>query len=91
MFTQINYPSPTDYARLCERPALEQAALGSLIALDEKSVGIYLAVFSGFVIYLATSHILPEAHAKHSSKLTMMATFIGIVIMWLVVANLPHE
>ncbi|MEN9295934.1 MAG: Histidinol dehydrogenase [Bacteroidota bacterium] len=31
MITQINYPSPTDYARLCERPALEQAALGSLI------------------------------------------------------------
>ncbi|MEY3918830.1 MAG: Histidinol dehydrogenase, partial [Bacteroidota bacterium] len=31
MFNQIQYPSPTDYARLCERPALEQAALGSLI------------------------------------------------------------
>jgi ZIP family zinc transporter len=43
------------------------------------------------LIYLATSHILPEAHAKHGSKLTMLATFLGIVIMWLVVANLPHE
>jgi histidinol dehydrogenase len=31
MFNQINYPLPSDYARLCERPALEQAALGSLI------------------------------------------------------------
>ena len=31
MFNQINYPSVSDYARLCERPALEQAALGSLI------------------------------------------------------------
>jgi histidinol dehydrogenase len=31
MFRQIKYPLPTDYARLCERPALEQAALGSLI------------------------------------------------------------
>jgi len=31
MFNHINYPSPSDYARLCERPALEQAALGSLI------------------------------------------------------------
>jgi ZIP family zinc transporter len=34
---------------------------------------------------------LPEAHAKHGSKLTMLATFAGILIMWLVVANLPHE
>lgn len=31
MFNQIQNPSPSDYARLCERPALEQAALGSLI------------------------------------------------------------
>jgi hypothetical protein len=31
MFNQIQNPSPSDYARLCARPALEQAALGSLI------------------------------------------------------------
>jgi len=31
MFNQIKFPSRSDYARLCERPALEQAALGSLI------------------------------------------------------------
>lgn len=31
MFNQIHNPSPSDYARLCERPALEQAALDSLI------------------------------------------------------------
>jgi ZIP family zinc transporter len=64
------------------------AALGSVIALSDKSVGIYLAVFSGFVIYLATSHILPEAHSRHPSRLTMLATIVGVVAMWLIVGNI---
>ena len=64
------------------------AALGSVVALSEKSVGIYLAVFSGFVIYLATSHILPEAHSRHPSRLTMLATIVGVIAMWLIVGNI---
>jgi ZIP family zinc transporter len=64
------------------------AALGSIITLSDKSVGIYLAVFSGFVIYLATSHILPEAHSRHPSRLTMLATVIGVIAMWLIVGNI---
>lgn len=61
------------------------AAVGGYITLNQPLLGIYLAVFSGFVIYLATSHILPEAHSRHPSKLTMLATVIGVVAMWLVV------
>jgi ZIP family zinc transporter len=64
------------------------ASLGSIITLSDKSVGIYLAVFSGFVIYLATSHILPEAHSRHPSRLTMLATVIGVIAMWLIVGNI---
>ena len=67
------------------------AAFGTYVSISDPLLGLYLAVFAGMLIYLATSHILPEAHAKHSSKLTMLATFLGIAIMWLVVANLPHE
>lgn len=61
------------------------AALGGHITLNQPILGIYLAVFSGFVIYLATSHILPEAHSRHPSTLTMLATVIGVVMMWFVV------
>ena len=64
------------------------AALGSMVVLSDSSVGIYLAVFSGFVIYLATSHILPEAHSRHPSRLTMLATVIGVLAMWLIVGNI---
>lgn len=64
------------------------AALGSSLTFSDGNLAIYLAAFSGIVIYLATSHILPEAHSKHPSKVTMVATLAGVVIMWLLVANL---
>ncbi|MCX6449732.1 MAG: ZIP family metal transporter [Actinobacteria bacterium] len=64
------------------------AALGSALTISDSNLAIYLAIFSGIVIYLATSHILPEAHSKHPSKVTMLATLAGVVIMWAVVSNL---
>ena len=64
------------------------AALGSFISFSDQSMAIYLAAFSGFVIYLATSHILPEAHARHPSRLTMLATIFGVIAMWLIVGNI---
>jgi ZIP family zinc transporter len=64
------------------------AAIGSALTISDSNLAIYLAVFSGIVIYLATSHILPEAHSKHPSKVTMLATLGGVVIMWAVVSNL---
>ena len=64
------------------------AAIGSSLTISDSNLAIYLAVFSGIVIYLATSHILPEAHSKHPSKVTMLATLSGVVIMWAVVSNL---
>jgi len=64
------------------------AAIGSALTISDSNLAIYLALFSGIVIYLATSHILPEAHSKHPSKVTMLATLAGVVIMWVVVSNL---
>ena len=64
------------------------AALGTYITISDPILGLYLATFAGFVIYLATSHILPEAHSRHPSRLTMLATVIGAVAMWLIVGNI---
>jgi ZIP family zinc transporter len=64
------------------------AALATYIVFSEPLMAIYLAAFSGFVIYLATSHILPEAHSRHPSKLTMLATVFGVIAMWLIVGNI---
>ena len=64
------------------------AALGTTLALGDNLIAIYLAVFSGIVIYLATSHILPEAHSLHSSRLTILATILGVLVMWGLVSYL---
>ena len=64
------------------------AALGTTLVLSDNVIAIYLAAFSGIVIYLATSHILPEAHSRHSSRLTMVATIAGVLIMWGLVSYL---
>jgi zinc transporter ZupT len=64
------------------------AAIGSTLALSENLTALYLAAFSGIVIYIATSHILPEAHARHSSRWTLAATVAGVGIMWALVSQL---
>jgi ZIP family zinc transporter len=63
------------------------AALGSYVTVSEPVLAIYLAIFAGFIVYIATSHILPEAHSSHPSRLTLVATLIGVAIMFAVVAN----
>lgn len=63
------------------------AALGSYVVLSEPVLALYLALFAGFVVYIATSHILPEAHSHHPSRLTLLATFLGLLIMFVVVSN----
>ena len=64
------------------------AALGASLVLSDEWIAIYLAGFAGIVIYLATSHILPEAHARHSSRWTIAFTLVGVGIMWALVSYL---
>ena len=64
------------------------AAIGSSLVLSENMTALYLAAFSGIIIYIATSHILPEAHARHSSRWTLAATLTGVAIMWALVSQL---
>jgi ZIP family zinc transporter len=48
-------------------------------------LGWYLGFFAGFLLYLATGDILPEAHSRHPSRLTVACTVSGVAFMWLVV------
>ena len=49
-------------------------------------LAISLGFFAGFLLYLATADILPEAHARHPSRLTLVSTLGGVGLMWFVVA-----
>ncbi len=62
------------------------AASTLLFSVGETVLGIYLGAFAGFLLYLATSDILPEAHARHPSRLTLVSTLGGVGLMWFVVA-----
>jgi ZIP family zinc transporter len=64
------------------------AALGASLVISDDVIAIYLAGFAGVVIYLATAHILPEAHSQHSSRWTMVSTIAGVAIMWALVSYL---
>lgn len=65
------------------------ALLGTYVTFSDSLLGLYLALFAGLLTYLATSHILPEAHSKHPSRLTLLATFAGVVIMFAII-NIAH-
>ena len=65
------------------------AAVGSFVAISNDFLGIYLALFAGFLTYIATSHILPEAHSAKPSKSTLASTFVGVAAMFLMI-NLIH-
>ncbi|WP_375492093.1 ZIP family metal transporter [uncultured Jatrophihabitans sp.] len=65
------------------------AVLGTLVHVSSLAIGLYLGYFAGFLLYLATADILPEAHAGHPSRATLASTVGGVALMWVVV-GLSH-
>ncbi|MED7954876.1 ZIP family metal transporter [Streptomyces sp. BE20] len=61
------------------------AAITLLFTISEHVLGLYLGFFAGFLLYLATSDILPEAHSPHPSRSTLLCTLVGVGFMWLVI------
>ncbi|MEU6235497.1 ZIP family metal transporter [Kitasatospora sp. NPDC047058] len=61
------------------------AAITLLFTIPEQLLGLYLGFFAGFLLYLATSDILPEAHSPHPSRTTLVCTLVGVGFMWLVI------
>jgi zinc and cadmium transporter len=61
------------------------AAITLGFTIPHTFLGLYLGFFGGILLYLATSDILPEAHAHHPSRLTIACTVLGVGFMWLVI------
>jgi ZIP family zinc transporter len=62
------------------------AASTLLFSLPDNVLAPYLAFFCGFLLYLATGDILPEAHSRLPSRLTLLCTVGGMVFISTVVA-----
>lgn len=55
-----------------------------LFSIPDTALPIYLGFFAGFLLYIGASEILPEAHSKHSSYLTIALTVFGAASMFIV-------
>lgn len=54
-------------------------------SLPEASLGIVLALFAGFFLYIGASDLLPESHHQHPKKITTIMTVLGIVVLYLAI------
>lgn len=55
------------------------------ISLPENYLGIILALFAGFFLYIGASELLPESHHSHPTRLTTLMTILGIVVLYTIV------
>jgi len=60
--------------------------LSLFISLSERSLGIILALFAGFFLYIGASELVPESHHKHPTFWTTAATILGMAIIFIVVS-----
>lgn len=60
------------------------AASTLLFTLPNSWLAVYLGFFAGFLLYIGASDILPQAHSRGSSRLTIGLTIIGTIFMFVV-------
>lgn len=51
-------------------------------SVQDTTLALFLALFSGFFLYIGASDLLPESHHAHPVKWTTFATVLGIGIMY---------
>jgi zinc transporter ZupT len=52
--------------------------------VSDNGLILYLGFFAGFLLYIGSSEILPEAHSQHSSYRTIGLTILGVIFMFVV-------
>jgi zinc transporter ZupT len=51
-------------------------------SISERSLGIAVALFAGFFLYIGASDLLPESHHQHSRYWTTIATLAGMAVLF---------
>jgi zinc transporter ZupT len=57
-------------------------ALGLILIIPDQVLGILLAVFAGFFLYVGAAELLPEAHRSDRSRWVVLATLGGVVAIY---------
>lgn len=55
-----------------------------VFSLSEAALAIYLGFFAGFILYIAASNLLPQAHSEDASRKSIGLTLLGVVFMFIV-------
>jgi len=53
-----------------------------LYSLSRAELGLVLAVFCGFFLYIGGSDLLPESHHRHPRRTTAMLNVAGAAVIW---------
>lgn len=53
--------------------------------LPESTLGIFLAMFAGFFLYIGASDLIPESHHAHPKFLTTAMTIAGAAVLYMAV------
>ena len=57
--------------------------LGLVVTIPDQTVGVLLAVFAGFFLYVGAAELLPEAHRSDRSRWVVVGTLGGVVAIYL--------
>lgn len=62
--------------------------LGGLASLvydfSEKALAVYLGFFAGFILYIAASNLIPQAHSEEFTRKSIGLTFLGATVMFII-------
>ena len=53
-----------------------------LFTISDVKLGIVLALFCGFFLYIGASDLLPESHHRHPKALTGLMNIAGAAVIW---------
>lgn len=53
--------------------------------VNDISLGLILAIFGGFFLYIGASDLIPESHHRHPKFVTTIMTVLGIIVLFLAI------
>jgi ZIP family zinc transporter len=56
--------------------------LGLVVSFPDQALGVLLAIFAGFFLYVGAAELLPEAHRSDRSRWVVVGTLGGVVAIY---------
>ena len=54
-------------------------------SVSASTLGLLLALFAGFFLYIGASDLIPESHHNHPKLITTLMTVLGVLTLYVVV------